>query len=162
VGKLSLFITLPITLLGFTLLQPTGAASAQSPRMISPTISVDSAVYVEKTKSRGGALTRTLQPADHLGRGDRVVTVVSWYRLSGGNTGFTVTNALPTSLAYQSSAAENEEVSIDGGHHWGKLENLRIDGRQATPEDVTHVRWHVTPSAAMAGAGRIAYAGFVR
>ena len=104
---------------------------------------------------------RTLEPANRLNRGDRVVTLVTWYRL-GGNGGFTVTNVLPQSLAYQRSAEGTEEVSVDGGKSWGRLGELHVGARLATPEDVTHVRWHVSPLQAQGGTGRIAYAGLVR
>lgn len=119
-----------------------------------PAVKIDSAVFVE----RASESNRVLQPADQLRRGDRVVTVVSWQRAVGGGT-FTVTNPLPRSLQFQGSADQSEEVSIDGGHHWGHLGDLRIGNRQATPEDVTHVRWHI---ATPAPSGRIAYSAIVR
>jgi hypothetical protein len=34
--------------------------------------------------------------------------------------------------------------------------------RIATAQNVTHVRWRVSPAQAMAGSGRIAYAALVR
>jgi hypothetical protein len=90
-----------------------------------------------------------------------VVYVVSWYRM-GGSGGFTVTNPLPRTVYYQGSADGEEEVSIDGGKHWGKLDDLRIGTRIATPEDVTHVRWHVPANQAARGAGEITYSAIVR
>ncbi len=124
----------------------------------SPAIALDSAVFVEKTSPRAG---RMLEPAARLAKGDRVVYVVSWYRL-GGQGGFTVTNPLPRSVYYQGSANGDEDVSIDGGKSWGKLGALRVGGRMATPEDVTHVRWRVAPATAAQGQGRIAYSAIVR
>ena len=102
-----------------------------------------------------------LEPARELSRGDRVVYVVRWFRL-GGDGGFVVTNPLPRSVYYQSSANGDEEVSIDGGQSWGKLGSMRFGNRLATPEDVTHVRWRVDPRAASRGQGRIAYSAIVR
>jgi len=119
-----------------------------------PAVTIDSAVYVERMSES----SRVLQPADHLRPGDRVVTVVSWQRAARGGT-FTLTNPLPRSLHFQGSANETEEVSVDGGRHWGRLGELRVGSRQATPEDVTHVRWHI---ANPAPAGRIAYSAIVR
>ena len=52
--------------------------------------------------------------------------------------------------------------SVDGGRTWGKLGNLRMGGRYATPEDVTHVRWRIAPGHAARGSGHIAYSGIVR
>jgi hypothetical protein len=123
-----------------------------------PTVATDSAVYVER--SQPGNM-RSLEPADRLSRGDRVVTVVSWYRM-GGNGGFTITNPLPRAIAYEASARDNQEVSVDGGRTWGRLGELRIGNRLATPEDVTHMRWRIPAVSAARGQGRIAYSGIVR
>ncbi len=123
-----------------------------------PLIALDSAVYVEKS---GPGTGRSLQPAARLNRGDRVVYVVSWYRM-GGSGAFTVTNPLPRSVYYQGSADGSEEVSLNGGKTWGKLAQLRIAGRFATPEDVTQVRWHVPASQAALGSGEITYSAIVR
>jgi hypothetical protein len=123
-----------------------------------PSVALDSAVFVEKIVPQKG---RMLAPASSLKRGDRVVYVVSWYRM-GGQGGFTVTNPLPSKVYYQGSADGREEVSIDGGRSWGKLDTLRIGGRFATPEDVTHVRWRVPASEAARGSGQITYSAIVR
>ena len=123
-----------------------------------PLIALDSAVYVEKLSPSQG---RTLQPAAQLNHGDRVVYIVSWIRM-GGTGAFVVTNPLPRSVYYQGSADGSEEVSLDGGKSWGKLERLRIGDRLATPEDVTQVRWHVAASEAARGAGEITYSAIVR
>jgi len=123
-----------------------------------PNIAMDSAVFVERTQT--GNL-RSLEPASRLTRGERVVTVLNWHRM-GGDGGFTIINPLPRAVAYQASASEDEEVSVDGGKNWGRLGALRIGSRVATPEDVTHVRWRITPALARLGNGRIAYSGIVR
>lgn len=129
------------------------AASAQ------PAVATDSAVFVER--SEAGNLRR-LEPASRLSRGDRVVTVVNWYRMGGNGGGFTITNPLPRAIAYQGSARDDQEVSVDGGRTWGRLGELRIGTRTATPEDVTHMRWRVPATSAARGQGRIAYSGIVR
>lgn len=125
----------------------------------SPAIATDSAVFVERAAPGTG---RRLEPASRLVRGDRVVTVTTWYRVSGENGGFVITNPLPARLAYQRSASDGQEVSVDGGRIWGRLETLRVGARWATPEDVTHVRWRIPAGAAARGRGQIAYAGIVR
>ncbi len=125
-----------------------GAAWAQGP------VRLDSAVYVER--SRGPV--RSLERADRLTRGDRVVTILSWQQ--GRREGFTLVNPVPRQIAYQGSAFDNEQVSVDGGRTWGRLGELTTGSRQATAEDVTHVRWRVPPT--RAAEGRIAYSAIVR
>lgn len=121
-------------------------------------VALDSAVYVERIMPNKG---RLLQPANALKRGDRVVYVVSWTRM-GGQGGFTVTNPLPRKVYYQGSADGREEVSLDGGRSWGRLDALRVGDRLATPEDVTHVRWRVAANEAARGSGQITYSAIVR
>lgn len=130
-------------------------ASAAAP------VTFDSAVFVEHTRPGD---VRQLEPADRLSRGERVVTIVTWRRNGGnaGNGGFTVVNPMPRAIAYQDSASDDTEVSVDGGRTWGKLGSLRIGNRYATPEDVTHVRWRIAPGHAAQGSGQIAYSGIVR
>jgi len=135
-----------------------GCTGATLPALASPTIAVDSAVFVERHDPAKG---RSLERAARLSRGDRVVYIVNWYRM-GGDGGFTVTNPLPRGVYYQGSANGDEDISIDGGKSWGKLGVLRIGARLATPEDVTHVRWRVAPVVAAKGSGRIAYSAIVR
>ena len=135
-----------------------GALCLAAPAIAAPLIALDSAVYVEKV---GPGQGRILQPAARLNRGDRLVYVVSWYRM-GGTGAFTVSNPLPRSVYYQGSADGSEEVSLDGGKSWGKLDQIRTSGRLATPEDVTNVRWHVAASEAAQGSGEITYSAIVR
>lgn len=123
-----------------------------------PLVALDSDVFVERFVPNKG---RLLQPANALKRGDRVVYIVSWTRM-GGAGGFTVTNPLPRQVYFQGSADGREEVSVDGGRTWGKLESLRVAGRLATPEDVTHVRWKVAANEAARGTGQITYSAIVR
>ncbi len=135
-----------------------GALCLAAPAIAAPLVAIDSAVYVERALPGKG---RMLQPASQLQHGDRVVYVVSWTRM-GGAGAFTVTNPLPRSVYYQGSADGSEEVSLDGGRSWGKLDQMHVGSRMATPEDVTNVRWHVPASEAARGAGEITYSAIVR
>jgi len=121
--------TLRLSLLASALLAPLAVQA-------SPSVAIDSAVYVER----------------------RVVTVVTWRRTIPGGS-FVLTNPLPRGLWYQGSAMEDEEVSVDGGKTWGRLGDLRSGNHLATPEDVTHVRWSIASTGA---SGRIAYSAIVR
>lgn len=136
------------------------AAAITVPSLAEARVSValDSAVFVERTGQKNG---RTLEPAQRLTRGDRIVYVVSWTR-QGGDGGFVVTNPLPRTVYFQASADESEQVSIDGGRTWGQLDDLRVGNRLATPEDVTHVRWRIPEPVAARGSGQIAYSAIVR
>ena len=118
-------------------------------------VATQSAVYIERT---GPDATRRLEPAARLSRGDRVIAVVNWRRVDGDGD-FVITSPLPPALAYQASAWDDQQVSVDGGHSWGRLAGLRIGNRMATPEDVTHIRWRI---AAHRRSGGIAYSGIVR
>jgi hypothetical protein len=135
-----------------------GSTVLSTPALAAPAVSLDSAVFVERTEHGN---IRSLEPASRLSRGDRVVTVVTWYRM-GGDGGFVVTNPLPRSIAYQASSRDDEEVSVDGGRTWGRLGALHVGSRLATPEDVTHVRWRISATRASQGRGNIAYSGIVR
>jgi hypothetical protein len=123
-----------------------------------PVVVTDSSVFVER---RDEASARRLEQAESLGKGDRVVTILRWQRIKRAGS-FTITNPLPRSLSYQASSRADEAVSVDGGRSWGRLGELRIGDRLASPEDVTHVRWHIPERIAARGRGQIAYAGIVR
>ncbi len=133
------------------------AASLAAPALAAPPVALDSAVYVERVSDDA----RSLTPAQRLSRGDRVVYVTTWQRPSEPG-GFTLTNPLPRHVAYQGSANSDEEVSADGGRTWGRIGTLQIGARLALAEDVTHVRWRVTPATAAKGKGRIAWSAIVR
>jgi hypothetical protein len=138
------------------------AIAATQAGATAPRIATESAVFVERVQPGN---VRHLEPAERLSRGERVVTIVSWYRLSegGGPDGsFIITNPMPRAIAFQDSAREDAEVSVDGGRNWGKLGILRIGARLASPEDVTHLRWRIAPGHAAQGSGHIAYSGIVR
>ncbi len=121
-------------------------------------VALESSVFVERADPQA---RRTLEPARQLSRGDRIVYLVTWKRQSGSGS-FVVTNPLPPTVYYQASADEDEQVSIDGGRTWGRLEMMHVGRRLAAPEDVTHVRWRISAPVAARGSGQIAYSAIVR
>ena len=141
-----------------------GAAKGNAER-----VALAHSVFVERAvPGTGGRLSRVLEPARALRKGDRLVYVVAWrtagHRAEGQD--FTITNPLPRAVSYQRSANGAEQVSIDGGRTWGQLDDLRVRDdagwRDASAEDVTHVRWNVPRRAAQAGSGRLTFSGIVR
>lgn len=142
-----------------TLGMPAAAQAAEA-------VQFASNVFVERfTPVPGGGMNRTVERADRLKAGDRVIFDVNWK--GSRNREFTVTNPMPRSVAFQRSADSSEDVSIDGGRSWGKLADLRVreaDGRlrSASPEDVTHLRWRVPTTLAQRGTGQLTYRGVVR
>ena len=136
------------------------ALGAAMPAVAAERVSLTHSVYVERDSESG----RVLEPARALHRGERVVYVVSWRAAAAER--FTITNPLPRTVAYQGSADGAEQVSVDGGATWGKLEALRVrDGarwRDATAEDVTHIRWQVPRTLALAGRGSLTWSAIVR
>jgi len=125
-------------------------------------VSLQSAVFIERLGHTGdGRVIRGLEPARTFKRGDRVVLMVEW-SAEPSRKGFTVTSAIPGTIYYQDASQDSLQVSVDGGKHWGTLGALRIGSRYATPEDVTHLRWQVSPLDARRGSGRMTYSAIVR
>ncbi|MFM2372180.1 MAG: hypothetical protein RIS85_1902 [Pseudomonadota bacterium] len=123
-------------------------------------------VFIERFVSiPGGRTSRVLERAAQLRPGDNVIFVVNWTAAHARE--FVVTNTMPPAVVFQRSAEADQDVSVDGGHTWGRIEDMRVratDGtvRSATPEDVTHLRWRVPPALAARGSGQITYRGIVR
>lgn len=123
-------------------------------------------VFVERfIAAPGGRTSRVLERAERLMPGDQVIFVVNWTARRG--RAFVVTNPMPRTVAFQRSVDGAEDVSIDGGRNWGRMEDLTVreaDGsvRSATPEDVTHLRWRVPDALAQRGSGQLTYRGVVR
>lgn len=125
-------------------------------------VSLQSAVFIERLGHTGdGRIVRGLAPAKSFKRGDRVVLMVEWASKPSAK-GFAVTSAIPSTIAYQDTSSDAMQVSVDGGKHWGTLGELKVGGRFASPEDVTHLRWHVSPLDARRGTGRMTYSAIVR
>lgn len=130
------------------------------------TVSLQSSVFIERLGHTGdGRVERRIEPASKLRKGDRVVLVVAWRGESTAKS-FTVTSAIPRTIAYESVSDETALVSVDGGKTFGTLGKLKVverDGpRIASPQDVTHLRWQIRPAVARRGEGRMTYSAIVR
>ncbi|MEZ5695915.1 MAG: hypothetical protein R3E18_05615 [Sphingomonadaceae bacterium] len=124
-------------------------------------VELSRAVFLETASSAPGGKLRSIEPAQNLRRGDKVILLVEW-RAARGSDGFSVSSPVPGHLSYARSSDDSVEVSVDGGRNWGALDRARIGNRKATPEDVTHLRWRVSMREARAGSGRITYSAIVR
>ncbi len=137
------------------------ALSGSTPAIAGQPIEISRSVYVErKVPTAGGHIARALEPADELRRGDQVVLMLEWS--APARDGFVVSSRVPRDLAFRRTGGVEAHVSIDGGRSFGTLESLRVGSRRATPEDVTHLRWQVSETAAASGRGMLTYSAIVR
>ena len=129
------------------------AVAASSVAVAQDVLPITRSLFLERAEADGVSL----EPADVLRRGDRVVLVMEW----DGRTdrSFMLTSRVPNTLAYQRSGDRAVEVSVDGGRNWGRIGSLRRGERLAAPEEVTNLRWRI---AAAAGATTRSYSAIVR
>ncbi|WP_420605360.1 hypothetical protein [Novosphingopyxis sp.] len=106
---------------------------------------VGSDVYVEQSELRtDGSRQIRLEPAATPRTGDSLVFRLRYTpTAAAGRT--MLTSAVPDSVSF---IGGGDLVSVDGGRHWGRLDELSVRdaegrARRALPEDVTHVRWIV-------------------
>jgi uncharacterized repeat protein (TIGR01451 family) len=143
----------------------TTAAVAQSTNAVS----LNSDVLVERTTvDANGRAQVTLEEPQVVVPGDKLVFVLR-YQNNGRApaSDFVVTNPLPHAVAFQASADQRSQVSIDGGQSWGQLDQLKVrdaDGatRPARADEVTHVRWAFAQPIPAGEAGRLMFRGIVR
>jgi uncharacterized repeat protein (TIGR01451 family) len=151
------------TLISFALAMTALPALAASP------VELSSDIFVEKQQVRAdGTLAVELVAPKIIVPGDQLVFVVR-YRNVGTKpaSNFTVTNPMPTAIAFSGTSDGNEVVSIDGGKSWGKLALLRVtkaDGssRPALMTDVTHVKWNMNQTLAAGESGKLIFRGVVK
>ena len=124
-------------------------------------VTIERSVYLEQSEKVDGRTVRALAPASELRKGDRVVLMLHW-RAPGRDADFVVSSRIPRTLAFRRSGGRDAQVSVDGGRSWGQLADLRVGGYRATPEDVTHLRWHVGDAEAALGRGMVSFAAVVR
>jgi len=140
------------------------------------TISLDSKVFVVRSKlSADGTETVSLkEPKDVLVvPGDRLKFILTYENKTGQDvTGFKATNPMPNAVQFTEVEEDWAEVSIDGGNNWGKLTDLTVvtkdeagsvsATRNATTEDVTHVRWVFKDTIVKNEKGSVSFNGVVK
>jgi uncharacterized repeat protein (TIGR01451 family) len=132
-------------------------------------VTLASEVFVEKTVTAPDGRARILLDQPKLVMpGDNLVFVLK-YRNDGTApaTNFSVTNPMPSAVAFREAPGNLAQYSVDGGHIWGFLSNLKVqedDGRwrSARPEDVTHVRWTFRQPLPAGASGKLTFRGAVR
>lgn len=137
--------------------------------MAADSVGLTSAVFVERELTGSDGKPRIeLRAPQLVTPGDRLVFILSYHNQGATPAKqFTVTNPLPSAVAFASTPDEAALVSVDGGQSWGALANLHIresDGRwrNARPEDVTHIRWTFAQPLRVGGTGKLSFRGTVR
>lgn len=142
-----------------------GIGQLAAPALAQAPIQLAHNIFVEQVQKPGAGPMRLLEPAKNLISGDRIVLVLNW-QTPKNRESFTVISAVPKTVSFQRSSDGTEEISVDHARNWGKLGLLTIrDGGQirlATPEDATHLRWHIAPPRTTHGHGAITYSAIVR
>ncbi|MDI1294804.1 MAG: hypothetical protein PSY12_02815 [bacterium] len=141
---------------------------APSAAIAQPTIRIDTRMFVERVRTDvNGRARRILASADRAGPGDQLIFVMDW-RNAGRRPvrGFALTTPVPRG-ASPDLTDPAMWVSVDGGAHWGRLDQLWLPTplggtRRATAEDVTHVRWMLADAISPGQAGRLSYRAMVR
>lgn len=125
-------------------------------------------IFVEKFERTPTGVRVRLEEPDRVGRGDRLLFVLR-YRNSGESPkrGLVITNPLPAAVAFDDETQPNALLSVDNGHHWGRLADLAVPvagggTRSALPEDVTHIRWKLARPLAPGAEGKFIFRGRVR
>lgn len=145
------------------------ALSAPSLALAADSVALTSAVFVERQMTDSDGKSRVeLRAPQVVTPGDRLVFILSYQNQGAASAKqFTVTNPLPSAVAFAGSADEVAVVSVDGGHIWGPLSQLKMreeDGqwRNARPDDVTHIRWTFAQPLRAGAAGKLSFRGTVR
>lgn len=126
-------------------------------------VRLETQMYVEKVATDlNGRPRRTLESADRLTPGDRVIVILHWRNQGAAPIrDFTAARSVlrGTTPDLRDPAVQ---VSIDGGRHWARFDQLwlptQLGGvRRAVAEDVTHVRWQLPDNAFPGQSGRLSY-----
>lgn len=156
----------------------TGIANAQTVTEVVDPVILLSEVHIERTeKDAAGKEASVLHDPKEvvIVPGDKVIFTLSVVN-SGvvPAAGFHATNPIPASVTFVSVDESWAEVSVDDGTIWGKLGTLTVNSpteasggdvsvqRNATAQDVTHVRWVFADAIASPSKTTVRYRGVVK
>ena len=132
-------------------------------------VALSSEMFVERAVPQtAGAPRIVLEKPKSVPPGAHLVFVLS-YRNQGKAvaTNFTVTNPMPSGVAFDSALDPGSIVSADAGKSWGSLGTAQIRGADgalhaARPDQVTHVRWVLSKPIPVSGSGTLRFRGTVK
>jgi uncharacterized repeat protein (TIGR01451 family) len=132
-------------------------------------LKLSSDVFVERHVVRAdGSNATVLEKPNLVTPGDNLVFVVKYKNVGDKPaTNISVTNPLPSAVAFNGTADGLEVVSIDGGKSWGFLKSLRVQaqdgkGRPALMTDVTHIKWNLNQPLSVGTEGKLIFRGIVK
>lgn len=144
------------------------AAPAKKPGIELTVKSFQEVAVVDKD----GKTVKKTVPVAKIVPGDEVIYVISWKNNGAKPAGdVVVNNPVPPQVSFVAgsspAAGAKDEVSVDGGKAWGKLEALTVktaDGkaRPATGADVTTVQWKLLAPVAPGASGSVGYRAIVK
>jgi uncharacterized repeat protein (TIGR01451 family) len=132
-------------------------------------VSLASHVFVEHAKpGPGGTPTMVREEPKVVTPGDRLVFELSYKNVGAEPaTGFTITDPIPSSVAFAGDETAGAVFSADGGRTWGSLATLRVaqpngGSRPASFADVTHIRWVLARPIPAGASGSVSFRGVVK
>lgn len=149
-------------LLFFALCFSSTSAAASDP------VSLESEIFVERSVQREDKTEVVRQAPQLVTPGEKLVFVLKYSNMGASAAAdFKITNPIPSSVAYATAETGGADVSVDGGKIWGSLASLTVrdasgEIRNATPADVTHVRWVFRKPIPAGTKGEVIFRGIVR
>lgn len=136
--------------------------------MARPNIQVETQMFIERVSTDiNGRPRRVLASTGRAGPGDRLIFIVNWR--NGGNRpvrGLALINPVARGTLL-TLAQPGTQVSVDGGLHWGQLDDLWLPTalggtRRAVTADITHIRWTLPDEISPGESGRLSYRATMR
>ena len=132
-------------------------------------LQLSSDVFVERqVRHADGSNAVVLQKPNLVTPGDNLIFVVKYKNTgSKATSNISVTNPLPSAVAFNGTSDGLEMVSVDGGKSWGFLPALRVAGqdgrlRSARMSDVTHIKWNLNQPLSAGSEGKLIFRGVVK